>query len=94
MSIAVTDMRGKLVTKPSTASETLQPPPTPPGSQFGAESPFQSRRRSQALRCSGHRHGREEPPKTLLTCSCQNWRAEVACDVTGIDQTKRNCSAR
>ena len=30
----------KLVTKPSTAPETPQPRPTPPGSQFGAESAF------------------------------------------------------
>ncbi len=31
-------MRDKVVTKPSIASETFEPPATPLGSQFGAES--------------------------------------------------------
>jgi len=38
--VASTRHADKLVTKPSITSETPQPPPTPPGSQFGAESAF------------------------------------------------------
>src|SRR5207253_2734392 len=77
-------MRGK-VTKPSTASETPQPPRprplrAPNWRRVGIR--VSGLRVGQHLDVPGIGAGRQPPRtprRTLLTCSCQNRRAEVAC---------------